>query len=224
MCSKGRKRTPFLVCLFFFFFIIASFSNAYSYGTLTIVSSPPGSKILIIGEFYGRSPLSLGLEPGKYQLELKKEGYETLKQEVLVRDGKTLHLRPELIVRKAYGKLDIASTPSQARLLINGNYIRMTPAVIQLEAGVHNLKIQKKGYVHYRSEIKIKENETLRLHVRLKKKELYGTLVVESQPRWARLYVKELYYDFKDGICWSRGYRERDGEKHTESRYTSKGV
>lgn len=194
MRSIGRKRTLFMVCLFFFF-IIASFSNAYPYGTLDIESSPPGSKILINGEFYGRTPLSLGLESGKYQLKLKKEGYETFKQEVLVRDGKTLHLRPELVVQKAYGKLDIASTPSQARLLINGKYIQMTPAVIQLEAGINNIKLKKKGYVFYRGEIKIKENETLRLHVRLKKKELYGTLVVESQPRWARLYVKDLYYD-----------------------------
>jgi len=194
MRSIGRKRTLFMASLFFCF-LIASFSNAYSYGTLNIESSPPGSKILINGEFYGRTPLSIGLEPGRYQLELKKEGYETLKREVRVREGKTLHLRPELIVRKAYGKLDIASTPSQARLLINGNYIRKTPAVIQLEAGIHNLKINKKGYVPYRREVKIKENETSRLHVRLKKKELYGTLVVESQPRWARLYVKGLYYD-----------------------------
>jgi hypothetical protein len=183
-----------MACLFFFF-IIASFSNAYAYGTLVIESSPPGSKILINGGFYGRTPLSLALESGYYRVELKKEGYEALKREVLVRDGKTLHLRPELVVRKAYGKLDIASTPPQARLHINGKYIQMTPAVVQLESGIKNIKIKKKGYVPYRGEIKIKENESVRLHVRLKKKDLYGTLVVESQPHWARLYVKDLYYD-----------------------------
>lgn len=68
-----------------------------------------------------------------------------------------------------YGNLDIDSYPSNARIYIDGEYYGRTPQVIdRLPIGIHNLKLEKEGYLPYEGNFYIKGFETRTLDLWLK--------------------------------------------------------
>ena len=87
-----------LILIFSFVFIlglIIAYGRGYrlnfnektltSTGILAITSSPKAAKIFINGEFKGATDSNLTLSPGKYQVEIKKEGYTSWKKEVILK-------------------------------------------------------------------------------------------------------------------------------------------
>jgi len=58
-------------------------------GTLIVESTPSGAEIWIGGNQYGQTPKSFTADPGTYEVELKKSGYETYRENVTVTTGST---------------------------------------------------------------------------------------------------------------------------------------
>ena len=56
-------------------------------GRLTITTDPERAKIYLSDVYYGLTPNSIDIEPGIYDLRLKKTGYTDHSERVAIRDG-----------------------------------------------------------------------------------------------------------------------------------------
>ncbi|WP_051303817.1 PEGA domain-containing protein [Calidithermus chliarophilus] len=65
-------------------------------GTLAVRSSPSGAQVLLDGKAVGTTPLTLQLKPGKYSLEVRRDGYRLYKTTVTVQAGQTAQVTAAL--------------------------------------------------------------------------------------------------------------------------------
>ncbi|MBI2083093.1 MAG: serine/threonine protein kinase [Deltaproteobacteria bacterium] len=160
--------------------------EALPLGVIDISSSPAGAKIFLDGQNTGKATPSK-IEnlhvPKDYQIKLALEGHADWFGGVQVKDLEpvkliaTLTNLPKIEQPSApppstaekpkaarYGKLDIRSNPSQAKILLDGKDTgEVTPSTFdQLEAGRKlNVTLQKEGYEAWsRRGLTIKGNET----------------------------------------------------------------
>lgn len=56
-------------------------------GWLRVLSTPSGAEVRVDGDYEGRTPLRLSLQPGWYRVELRREGYQAETDRVRVRAG-----------------------------------------------------------------------------------------------------------------------------------------
>jgi uncharacterized lipoprotein YajG len=61
-------------------------------GKIVITTDPARTKVYIGDVYYGRSPLSIDLKPGIYEVHVKKRGFKAETEKVAVRDGVTVEL------------------------------------------------------------------------------------------------------------------------------------
>lgn len=110
-----------------------------------VVSSPAGANITLNGEFQGKTPLEIDVQPDtEHQLRLFLPGYHNASQRFTLDSGAqhelTVNLKPRL------GSLDIDSRPSGARLIIDGKDYGVTPRSVTLPARPWQLMLRKPGY------------------------------------------------------------------------------
>ncbi len=97
---KKNARLIFLRSFFILIFIalivgVIAYARGYRYdfaeksisstGILAISSSPKGSKVYLNGKLRGVTDLNLTLPPGRYEIEIKKEGFTAYKKSVTLR-------------------------------------------------------------------------------------------------------------------------------------------
>ncbi|MCD4741003.1 MAG: PEGA domain-containing protein, partial [Desulfobacteraceae bacterium] len=67
------------------------------YGEVHISSSPKGAKIVVDGKYYGRSPMSLRLVPGKHNIKITKRGFQTYKQRIRIKPFQSHYINAALV-------------------------------------------------------------------------------------------------------------------------------
>jgi tRNA A-37 threonylcarbamoyl transferase component Bud32 len=158
-------------------------------GEIRISSSPQGAKVFLNGKYSDHdTPTRLsGLSPGKYQLTLKKEGYEVWEGEVTVGTSESLDLSG-VTLQEAFGKLNLHVSP-WADVYYNGEKLGTTPlAHIQLQEGIHRLVLKnpllniEKGVT-----VRIVAHELTKRIVDLTEG-IRGKLKIRVTP-WAHVYV-----------------------------------
>lgn len=89
-----------------------------------------------------------------------------------------------------YGNLSVSSSPSGARIGIDGVMTgNTTPAQIPaLSAGIHHLSLEKEGYAAYSSPFSIKSGETTYISATLNKT---GIITINSRPQKAQIWIDD---------------------------------
>lgn len=111
------------------------------------VSSEPGeAQLLLDGRAVGRTSALdvLMLRPGRYRLELRKEGYLPVVRMVDVRSGDTSFLHVNL-TSIAGGSVQIASVPA-ASVYVDGELQGRTPLTLPLRPGSASLRLVRDGF------------------------------------------------------------------------------
>jgi hypothetical protein len=98
-------------------------------GTIAVDSMPGGSEVLIDGAARGVTPLTLTLKPGNYVLELRRNAV-TRRFPIAVTPGAQLSQELDWSTVKATGTLAISSTPSQAKVTVDGKERGVTPLTL----------------------------------------------------------------------------------------------
>jgi PEGA domain len=98
-------------------------------GTITVDSTPRGSEVLVDGAARGVTPLTLGLKPGNHVLELRRNGI-TRQFAIAITPGAQYTQQLDWSTVKATGTLVISSTPSQAKVLVDGKERGVTPLTL----------------------------------------------------------------------------------------------
>jgi eukaryotic-like serine/threonine-protein kinase len=131
------------------------------------------------------------LEPQRYSLEIKKDGYLPVQTAIETESGQTVDQKFHL---DALAKgLYVSSRPSGADIFINGaKQPGQTPVTIPLGPGQYNLVLRLPGYEAYSGQIQVKDNVQTTLDAELKEKAQQGHVAwaqVNSTPQGAEIFI-----------------------------------
>ena len=115
---------------------------------LKIDTTPSDAEVFIDNVSKGKTPLDINIEPGRYQLELRKENYEVWTDtRSLSYPIDTLYITlkavPPKNIRNPESQLDILSNPTDAMVLLNNSYKGQTPLRITVDSGPYQLELRK---------------------------------------------------------------------------------
>lgn len=135
-------------------------------GNIEITTVPNGSDIYINEMPVGKTPALIeDVPPGFYEVVLKQEGYEDVFERVTVTTGETYLISKKLrISRWTYS---VSSSPSGAKVYLDGEYKGVTPVVFNAEGRQHKLTIKKTGYGTVSSEINASDDPSIVIEEKL---------------------------------------------------------
>jgi len=114
---------------------------------MDLQSVPDGAAVSVNDRYVGQTPLPYsGLSPGTYTVTFSLAGYQDLSTRVTVAGGENAEVVANL--RPATGSFFVNSTPSGARVLLDGTGAGYTPVVLaNVSAGNHTVTLEKDGYL-----------------------------------------------------------------------------
>ncbi len=128
------------------------------------VSSEPGdAQVFVNGVSLGRtSRLDVAMiEPGRYRLEVRKEGFlpEVRMIELRPNDTNMLHV---ILTAISGGSIQLSSTP-RARVLLDGASVGTTPLTVAAAPGPHTVTLLRDGFVEETVEVLVRNYRVTRV-------------------------------------------------------------
>lgn len=122
------------------------------------------AEILVDGELKGNGSWKGTIFPGEHQIEARQQNFESWVKSISIaeKESKIMSI-PEL--NRSMGKLRIVTTPDNLPVNVDGKYIGMSPCVIDVETGNHNVSCKTYGYNQYRSDVEVKSRKQTDLTV-----------------------------------------------------------
>jgi len=138
-------------------------------GRLSVRSDPPGADVYINGVYRGKTPLTLELNPGVYDLRLTLPGYAEYRERVRVNSGETTHVYARLAPEKA--RLEVR-TNVRARVFLDGYELGWTTngrLATEVDGGRRWLVVLAPGYEPYVEQITLTPGTTEVVQVYLRR-------------------------------------------------------
>jgi hypothetical protein len=175
--------------------IIANLRRLEDRGTVYITSDPEGGDLYIDGILKGTTPLLVdALTPGPHALLIRKTNYEDYTDTVIADPGMIPEYHETLIPLPQTAFLGIVSAPDNASAYLDGSFLGMTPTLlVRVSAGNHTLLIQKPGYRNYTQVLAVTGGITGLTKVDLEQIPDDGTLILDSSPGGAAVYLNGIY-------------------------------
>jgi uncharacterized protein (TIGR02145 family) len=108
-------------------------------GNADIITTPVKAEVYVDGEKQGTTPLTLNdLLTGEYNLKIKKEGYGTVAETLVIQEEEAVTVEEQLPDAK---KVTISSKISGADVYIEGNHVGKTPYEGELGFGRRKIKV-----------------------------------------------------------------------------------
>lgn len=151
-----------------------------------IQSTPAGAAVTMAGKSMGITPLVIkDLPAGEYRAELSMRGYAGMPAAWKITSERPVAVSVNLDSNQ--GSLMVTSTPSRARVIVDGNAVGETPFKLEREEGRYVIRIERAGCNPEERNVRITKGRSGRLHVKLGQKP--GGLRVTSRPEGAELYL-----------------------------------
>jgi len=186
--------------------VSATLDPTVTYGYLSVSSSPSNADVYINGVYKGDTSFTIGLNPGTYQVVVKKSGYTSYSTTATVNTGTTTSVSANL-QPSANAYVQIASYPSGAAVYIDGTYVGNTQYSTAsnpnyMDAGPftpgtsHTLLFTLDGYNAYSTSFVLSSGETRTISVTMTPVTpviTTGTLQISSDPSGADVYVDNVF-------------------------------
>jgi formylglycine-generating enzyme required for sulfatase activity len=157
------------------------------YALVSLRTDPPGATVLVDGVAAGVTPAELEVDSGEHELEVRLAGYNAWSDKILVAANTPQQL-PDLKLTAADGRLELASTPSEASVSVDGEFRGRTPLSLRLSPGrAHRVTLTKPGYETAARELSVAADSGRRLQVELAPQ--LGQIEVVSIPPDAEVFV-----------------------------------
>ena len=155
-------------------------------GSIMIDSEPTKAAIFLNDKEVGTTPETITcLNPAKYNVEVRLDGYEAWSKSVKVKIGKESVLKAELQIKS--GSVSINSKPSNARIYIDGEEVGITPDIIKsIDSGTHEVEVKKDGYETWSESVDIEADKEKSLTVVLRIKT--SSISIDSNIKSLKLY------------------------------------
>ena len=140
-----------------------------------VTSKPPGADVFINGaKQSGQTPVTLPLAPGQYNLVLRLPGYEAYAGSIQVKDNIQTQLDATLNEKSAtrVAWAQVNTDPKGAEILVDGTSTgQVTPARVQVPAGLHNITLRLNGYQQAKRTVQVSEGGTVTIDEALRPKQ-----------------------------------------------------
>lgn len=155
-------------------------------GLLSIESEPTGASVRIDGETVGQTPLrDLPVEAGTRRIAVEAERYLPLEQELEV-TGRNIPQQLTLALAPGWAEVAVDSLPRGASILVDGEALGETPALLEVMGGERQLILQLAGFADARQTLVINPGEPLQLGV-IELAPAAGVLELASVPSGANV-------------------------------------
>ncbi len=124
-------------------------------GLLVVNSIPPGAGLTVDGQSAGVTPLSaLEVAPGRHVFRFSHSRYFPMEKTMeIFGAGKKQSLAVTL--QPAWAMITVSSKPEGAKLSVDGQEKGVTPGQIELIEGSHRIRLQKKKFLDFVTDIKV---------------------------------------------------------------------
>lgn len=138
-------------------------------GGLKITTTPAGASVFVNGRQYQNSPLEIkDLTPGKYNVKMKKDGFDQVERDVTVVAGEVSEV--SVTMDTNYGGIDLVVNPPGVTIYVDGKKIGLSEQgedkttskvfeVRNLSSEEHTVKVAHKRAQPAEKEIKVKVNK-----------------------------------------------------------------
>ena len=127
--------------------------------SIDVISDPPGAEVVVDGAVKGRTPLRISdLDPGSYDLEVRKEGYASYKKSTQLESAADYTMKVTL--RMIVNSLRILSQPPGVTVRVNGDLKGRTPLTLgQLPSGHYEVTGDLEGYPQQTIGVELNDGE-----------------------------------------------------------------
>ena len=151
-----------------------------------VTSTPSGAQVTMRGQSMGITPLVIrDLECGEHSVELSMRGYASIPLNFTVTSERPVAVSGNLDSNQ--GTLRVTSSPSRARVFIDGTEVGETPYKIEREEGKYVLRVERAGCNPEERNVRIIKHRVSNIHVKLGQKP--GGVSVTSKPAGAELFI-----------------------------------
>ena len=182
--------------------VIEPKTTQISKGELKLSSIPSTVNWYMDGTFMGTTPSTTDdLEPGKHLLKLKKDGYQTREEAVMIRSGETTSLQFKLKQLITTGSLRLSSDPTGANWYMNNILMGTTPDTAKnLKAGRYEIQFKHEGYKNKEKTVFISKGKTSSLNANLTQLVTEFGLTVNTTPYDATVKILNINPKYHDNI------------------------
>lgn len=149
---------------------------------INILTNPNNATIKIANKII-ESGSTLTLLEGKYGIEIELEGYDSIKDSILVVPDKTLFTYD--LQKREFVKLSINTIPNQATVFIENENVGLTDLSVLKKTGKYAIRISKAGFTELIDTLLIEKNKENTFTFNLNANE--GTLNLNIQPQNATI-------------------------------------
>ena len=124
------------------------------YGKLDVITTPMDAEVWIDNRSYGKTPLTVtDLLIGNREVELRKQGYASVRRTVKIEENKLQTLQETL----SSGRSVTLQTDREGDILyVDGKQIGVSPQKLELSYGVHTIRAER-GEQHTEKELEVTE-------------------------------------------------------------------
>ncbi|HEY5678911.1 MAG TPA: PEGA domain-containing protein [Pseudomonadales bacterium] len=154
-------------------------------GRVTFLSNPDGAEVIVAGALLGRTPLDgVKVPAGPATISMKLDRYQRLDMEAEI-EGLDRAQTVEGSLLPDWAEVSVSSIPAGAEILLNDQPTgRLTPAVIEVPTGEHEIRLKAPGHRGHRQRILVAALDEVTLpEVTLLRAD--GLLQVTSRPAGA---------------------------------------
>lgn len=171
--------------------VVANLEYSAGRGSVLIRSQPPGGTLFVDGIFRGATPIQIdNLVYGRHTVLIEKPGYQKFRDVVSAGPAGIPDYMEYLVPEPQTGFVGVVSSPEGADVYLDGLVMGVTPTRLErTSAGNHSILIQKQGYENYTSDVVVAGGESVLVRADLSTILNYGTLVIDSIPQAADIYL-----------------------------------
>ena len=156
-------------------------------GIITITSEPAGAEVFLNDQKMGLTPYNEQLNPGYYDLILRKNLYHPYSSHFLVEEGQSKTL-PNINLSAMFGSLEVNSTIEETEIFIDNKSRGIAPVSIkQLESGKHTVRAENKWYHADQKEVLVEDKKSGIINFKLNPS--FGELNIISEPDSAEVFI-----------------------------------
>ncbi len=158
-----------------------------AWANVTLATAPAGAEVMVDGEVIGSTPMTAEILQGQKQITLRASGHKAWQEEFDIIAGEDFVI-PEVELEPADGLVFIRSTPNEASVTVDGDFVGLTPLEVALTPGEnHELTFFKNGYQSSRRSIRTEPNQERELSVALDP--VMANVQIITEPADAELFV-----------------------------------
>ena len=158
-----------------------------NWAPVQIATEPAGAEVLVDGVPAGVTPATIEVTAGQRELEVRLPGYNAWRSTLAVNANQPQEL-PLVQLSQADGRVELVSTPSEASVAVDGQFLGRTPLTLTLRPGrEHRISLSKPGYEQAMRELSVAADSGRRLAIELVQQ--FGEVEIQSEPASAEVWI-----------------------------------